>query len=171
MALEITRFTKIRTNRKNLMEGKIMKSEHLTKKQKAVLDDLFSGTFTTQEVFEKWKVSRRTYYGWHNQECFSVEFNRLMILAQNVPDLVFARYASNVAERLVGLTVCEKEETARKACMDVITHPDLKAKLRSKIKIEPKEEPHPEISEELATKILTVLADHEESTEQAAVTP
>ena len=78
----------------------------LTKKQKAVLDDLFSGAFTTQEVFEKWKVTRRTYYRWHTEECFAAEFNRLMTLAQNEPDLVFARYSSNVAERLVGLTAC-----------------------------------------------------------------
>ena len=46
--------------------------------------------------------------------------------------------------------------------MDIITHPDRKAKYRVKTKEPPKEEPHPEISEELATKILTVLADHEE---------
>ena len=134
----------------------------LTKKQKAVLDDLFSGELTTREVFEKWKVSRRTYYRWHNQECFSVEFDRLMALARNEPDLVFARYSSNVAERLVGLTACEKEETSRKACMDIITYPDRKAGYRVKTKEPPKEEPLPELPPELASRLLTTLADYDD---------
>ncbi len=70
----------------------------LSKKQKAVLEDLFSSGIPIDQVLEKWKVSHRTYYKWHSQKIFSAEFNRLMNLAQREPEVIFARYASNVAE-------------------------------------------------------------------------
>jgi len=137
-------------------------SMYLSKKQKAVLEDLFAGQMVLEEVLAKWKVSRRTYYKWHSQEVFTAEFNRLLNLAQREPEFVFARYASNVAERLVGLTASEKEETARKACMDVITHPDRIAKIKIKNKDNPVEEPPRELPPELASRLLTALTEEKD---------
>jgi hypothetical protein len=136
----------------------MLKPKYLTKKQKSVLEDLFSNRLDLQEVLEKWKVKRQTYYRWHAQEYFAAQFNLRLNLAQREPEVIFARYASNVAERLVGLTVSEKDETARKACMDVITHPDRKAKNKSEKEPKPVEEPIPDLPPEVASRLLAALA-------------
>ena len=106
----------------------MLKSKYLTKKQKGVLEDLFSGSLTVQEVLEKWYVTRRTYFRWHAQEFFAAEFKRLMNLVHSESDLICARYSAQVAMKLVSLTVAEKDEIARKACMNVINHPSRKTK-------------------------------------------
>jgi hypothetical protein len=137
----------------------MLKPKYLTKKQKSVLEDLFSNRLDLQEVLEKWKVKRQTYYKWHAQEYFAAQFNLRLNLAQREPEVIFARYASNVAERLVGLTVSEKAETARKACMDVITHPDRKAKKQSESKTLPVEEPPGPLPQEVASRLFAALAD------------
>ena len=146
-------------------------SMYLSKKQRGVLFDLFSGHFTVEEVLEKRKITRRTYQKWHAQEYFAAEFKRLLELAQNEHQLVFARYAPDIAMKLVTLTTAEKEEIARKACMNVIVNHDCKAKNKSENAPKPPEEPIRELPPELASKLLTALTEHEETTKQEAITP
>lgn len=136
----------------------MLKSKYLTKKQKGVLEDLFSGGLNEQEIFEKWKVKRRTYYRWHAQPFFAAEFKRLLNLAHSQCELVLARYAADVAMKLVSLSAAEKEETARKACMDVITNHDRKVKHKSENETKPMEEPLIDLPPEIAGKMLSLLA-------------
>ena len=136
----------------------MLKSKYLTKKQKGVLEDLFSGGLNVQEILEKWKVKLRTYYRWHAQPFFAAEFKRLLNLAQSQCELILARYAADVAMKLVSLSAAEKEETARKACMDVINHPDRKVKHKSEIDPKPIEEPLIDLPPEVASKMLALLA-------------
>ena len=137
----------------------MLKSKYLTKKQKAVLGDLFSGTLSVQEVLEKCKVARQTYNRWHAQPFFAAEFKRLMALAQSETELVLARYASDIAMKLVSLAAAEKEETARKACMDVINCQNRNIKNNVESPKPPvEEESFPEISPEKASKLLDILA-------------
>jgi hypothetical protein len=142
---------------------------YLTKKQRGVLVDLFSGRFTVQEVLEKRKVTRRTYYKWHAQEYFSAEFKRLLELSRNEYQVIFARYASDIAMKLVSLTTADKDETARKACMDVIANHDRKAKLKGEIAPKPIEEPLPELPPEVASRLLAALVPDDPPIE--ALTP
>jgi hypothetical protein len=132
---------------------------HLTRKQKAVLEGLFSGKLNVQEVLEKCKVKWRTYHRWHTQPFFAAEFKRLMTMAQSESELVLARYAADVAAKLVSLTAAEKEETARKACLDVISHPDRRAKNHVETKEQPIEDPLPDLTPELASKMLALMAE------------
>jgi predicted DNA-binding protein YlxM (UPF0122 family) len=137
---------------------KMLKSKYLTKKQKGVLEDLFLGGLDVQEILEKWKVTRRTYYRWHAQPFFAAEFKRLLDLAHSQCELVLARYAADVAMKLVSLSAAEKEETARKACMDVIVNYDRKIKRKSENEAKPTEEPLIDLPPEVAGKMLALLA-------------
>ena len=139
----------------------MLKSQFLTRRQKGVLEDLFSGLLNVQEVLEKWKLRRRTYHRWHTQPFFSAEFKRLLALKQSESELVLAHYSPDVAAKLVTLTGAEKEETARKACADIIiNHPNLKAKNRVESNKPPVEEEElVDIPPEIASRLLAALAD------------
>ena len=97
--------------------------KQLSKRQRAVLDDLFGGESDEQSVLEKHKISRHIYNKWQAEEQFSSEFERRVTALNRQSELIIARYAPLAAAKLVQLTESEKEETARKACLDIITLP------------------------------------------------
>jgi len=97
----------------------------LSKKQLAVIDDLFSGELDEQAVLEKHKVNRNVYNRWLADELFVSEFDRKIMSAHRQSAVLIAKYAPLAAAKLVQLTESEKEETARKACMDIISLPAL----------------------------------------------
>jgi hypothetical protein len=136
----------------------MLHSMYLSKKQRGVLVDLFSGKFTIQEVLDKRKVTRRTYYRWHAQQYFAAEFKRLLNLARSEHQLVFARYASDIATKLVSLTAADKEETARRACMDALANHVRKTKSIDDAKAQPQDMQLPEIPPEMASRLLAALA-------------
>ncbi len=136
----------------------MVQSKYLTRYQRGVLADLFSGKFTVQEVLDKRKVARRTYYKWHGQEYFAAEFKRLLELSRNEYQLVFAHYAPDIAMKLVSLTTADKDETARKACMDVIANHERKVKHKGEDESKPVE-PLIDLSPEVAGKMLALLAE------------
>jgi hypothetical protein len=132
--------------------------KYLTTTQRRVIDDLFTGELDERLVLEKHRVRQRTYCRWHQQEIFAAEYNERLKLSQRQSELVFANWASSVAAKLVNLTDAEKEETARKACMDVINHPDRKLPKNSDSKEPPKEEEIPDLPPEVASRLLAALA-------------
>jgi predicted DNA-binding protein YlxM (UPF0122 family) len=134
-------------------------SMYLTKKQRGVLADLFSGQFTVQEVLGKRKVSRRTYHRWHAQECFAAEFKRLLDLTRNEYKLILARYASDIAMKLVSLTAADKDETARRACIAALANHVRKAGITDDDKNQPQDERFPEIPPDVASRLLAALAN------------
>ena len=97
----------------------------LSKKQLAVIDDLFSGELDEQAVLEKHKVNRNVYNRWMADDLFVSEFDRKIMSAHRQSAALIAKYAPLAAAKLVQLTESEKEETARKACMDIISLPAL----------------------------------------------
>jgi predicted DNA-binding protein YlxM (UPF0122 family) len=138
------------------------KVKYLTRKQKQVIEDLFTGKLDVENVLEKHRVRQRTYCRWHQQENFVAEYNRRLKLSQRRSELIFANWASSVAAKLVNLTDAEKEETARKACMDVINHPDRKDKNQSESKKPPVEEEPKPLPPEIATRLFAALAGEQE---------
>lgn len=104
------------------------KRKKLSKKQLAVIEDLFSGQFDEQAVLEKHNVSRAVYNRWLADEQFDDEFSRRIASAHRQSELIIARYAPLAAAKLVQLTDSEKEETARRACLDIISLPKFAAK-------------------------------------------
>ncbi len=96
------------------------KAKQLTRRQSALIEGLFAGQLEEQAVLDKHDVSRRLYFKWLADEAFAELLNRQVAVAYRRSKLLIARQAPTVASTLVGLTKCGKEETARKACLDII---------------------------------------------------
>lgn len=99
------------------------KQKHMSKRQLEVIEDLFAGNMDEAEVLEKHSVSNRLYSKWLRDEVFSGELRFRIESGQRQSELIIARYAPAAAAKLVALTESGKEETARKACLDIISLP------------------------------------------------
>ena len=104
------------------------KQKQLTKRRLAVIEDLFSGELNEQQVLDKHNISRNIYNKWQADESFAKEFARRIDGACRQGQLIVVRYVSLAASKLVALTESENQETARKACLDVISLPKSLAK-------------------------------------------
>jgi hypothetical protein len=93
----------------------------LTKRQRTVIDELFRGELNEQAVLDKHKVSRRLYNKWLADDAFTGEFDRCIESAFRQSTALIARYAPLAATKLVQLIGSDKEETVRKACLDIIS--------------------------------------------------
>ena len=98
-------------------------ARRLNKKQLAVIDDLFDGDMDEQEVLAKHNLSWHLYRKWLGDELFTAELDIRIDSARKQSELIIARYAPVAAMTLVTLTESKKPETARKACIDLITMP------------------------------------------------
>ena len=136
----------------------------LSKKQFAVMEDLFSGELDEQAVLEKHKVSRNVYSRWMANELFVSEFDRRIMSAHRQSAALITRYAPLAAAKLVQLTESEKEEIVRKACLDIIS---LQALLDKRI-AQPGEsqteqtQPLQQITGQTASRLLAALAQTEQ---------
>jgi len=95
----------------------------LTKRQSAVIEDLFTGELTEQAVLEKHHVRRHEYERWLADGRFTDQIELRIAHAHRLSRMILARHAIAAAARLVELTNCEKEEIARKASLDIIALP------------------------------------------------
>ena len=138
----------------------------ITRKQLAVIEDLFAGEFEEQQVFEKHRVNKRVYDKWLTEENFAAEFDRRVKSAHRQGELIIARFANIAAAKLVQLTESENQETSRKACLDVINY------LRQKAEPAPDEQPEaeklPDLPPELASRLLSALAQSKASANTGA---
>jgi len=101
--------------------------KELTKRQLAVIEDLFSDFSMADEqaVLDKHRVSRNLYNKWLADASFIEHFDRRIAAAHRQSAALIARYAPLAAAKLVQLTDSDKEETARKACLDIISMPQI----------------------------------------------
>lgn len=136
----------------------------LSKKQLSVMDNMFTGELDEQAVLEQHKVSRNVYSRWLADGLFVSEFDRRIMSAHRQSAALIARYAPLAAAKLVHLTESEKEETARKACLDIIS---LQALLDKRI-AQPSQsqttetQPLQRITEQTASRLLAALAQEEQ---------
>lgn len=138
------------------------KSKSLTKRQLAVIEDLFDGQLDEPAALEKHKVKPSLYNKWLNDQRFAEALEQRIARSYRAGQIVLARYTTTAASKLVALTECEKEETARKACLDIIT-PSTATKQRPGPQ-QPATTAETKLSPEMASRILEVLAE-EENTE------
>ena len=133
----------------------------ITRKQLAVIDDLFAGELEEQQVFEKHRINKRVYDKWLTEENFAGEFDRRVKSAHRQGELIIARFANVAAAKLVELTSSENQETSRKACLDVINY------LRQKVEPGPEDQPEveklPDLPPEVASRLLAALAQSKAS--------
>ena len=140
------------------------RKKQLRKRQLAVIDDIFSGELDEQSVLAKHKVSRDVYNKWLADADFAEEFDRRIASAHRQSKLIIARYAPLAAAKLVQLTESENQETARKACLDIISLPKIaaqKTELPDKVKKD-SDNPAEQLSEATVSRLLAALAEAEQ---------
>jgi hypothetical protein len=138
----------------------MIKVKKLSRKQLAVLDDLFIGELDEQAVLDKHDVSRNQYYKWLTDDYFAQQFDLRIAASYRQSAGLLAKYATLAAVKLVHLTDSENQETARKACLDVISMQGIARKETKDEGRTAQDAPRTtgEISPETASKILDVLA-------------
>jgi hypothetical protein len=94
--------------------------KRLTRRQQAVIDELFTSEMQEQDVLDRHGVSAALYSRWLSDERFCEHFEQRIARAYREARRILARYAPLAAMNLVHLANCEKEETARKACLDIV---------------------------------------------------
>ncbi len=97
-----------------------MRRKDLSPKKWAVLEDLFYSELDETAVLKKHNVTRTTYERWLRQKLFSRQFQAYTASLARRTALAVAKAETEVAARLVELTRCQKEESARKACQNVL---------------------------------------------------
>jgi len=133
----------------------------LTQKQLTVLDDLFNSDLDEQVVLDKHKVRRSTYDRWLEDKLFAEQFKQYVNGLKRRSELLLAKYSCLAAAKLVQLTESENQETARKACLDIISLPSLAAK-KTEQPTEPQSSPDKQAQQLLpqtASRLLAVLAE------------
>jgi hypothetical protein len=140
------------------------KRKKLSKKQLAVIDDFFSGELDEQVILDKHKIRRSVYNRWLAGGLFLSEFDRRIISAHRQSAALIAKYAPLAVAKLVQLTDSEKGETARKACVDIISLPALLDKRIKQPGESPKDESQTiqQITEQKASRLLAALAQAEQ---------
>ena len=102
--------------------------KYLSQRQLTVLDDLFNSDLDEQSVLDKHKVRRSTYDRWLEDKLVAERFNQYVNGLKRRSELLMAKYSCLAAAKLVELTASGKEETARKACLDIMSVPKVVCK-------------------------------------------
>ncbi len=102
------------------MENIEKKTQKLSKRQINVLNGLFSGDLTLNDILKSCRVSQITYYDWLSDSFFMAAFDKRIDSARAVLTSTLAAYSQAALLSLVNLTRSEKTETARKACLDIV---------------------------------------------------
>ena len=142
------------------------KKKYLRKEQLDVLRDIFSGDFDEQQVLERHGVSSAVYNKWLSDEAFCREFRRRLEASRLRSQALLARYSLMAAAKLIELSASEKGETARKACLDIISLPSSPKGLEKLAAEEVTDEAKPmQLSGTTASRILAVLAEEKSKKE------
>jgi hypothetical protein len=97
-----------------------MKRRDLNEKKWAVLDDLFYSALDENAVLKKHNVPRTSYEKWLREKLFTRQFHEYARSLARRSELAVVKSETDVLARLVELTRCNKEESARKSCQDVL---------------------------------------------------
>ena len=140
--------------------------KYLSQRQLTVLDDLFNSELDEQAVLDKHKVRRSTYDRWLADKVFSERFKQYINGLKRRSELLMAKYSQLAAAKLVQLTGSEKAETARKACLDIISVPKIRADKDEQPEKAPKESSQQveQFSDATASKLLAALAEEKGET-------
>ena len=138
-----------------------MYRSHLSKTQKAVLEDLLQNGISEQEAMQKHNVSIYRYRQWLANGLFTHELNLRIESTMRQKTIAMARSLPTAAAKLVSLTSSQKDETARKACLDIMEKQI--STLPNQIDQTAATEDEPlSISDEKAARMLEILAEKDE---------
>jgi len=138
------------------------KAKLLSAKQLAVIEDLFEGK-QEQAILDKHKLSRKLYDKWLADDSFNRRLDSRIQWEYRKSAFKLARNAPDAVSELMNLTKSKQSETARKACLDIIT---MQAARLAGTPAVPGDNPtppdSPQLSSETAGKILAVLAEQQQ---------
>jgi len=137
------------------------KEKVLSAKQLTVIEDLFEGELQEREILKKHNLSRKLYNNWLADEAFNRQLDRRAEWEHRKSAFRLARSARDAVSNLVKLAGSEKGETARKACLDIITISANRSAAGSETQADnPAPGPEsPTLTQETAGKLLAVLAE------------
>ncbi|MBN2269299.1 MAG: hypothetical protein JXN61_01715 [Sedimentisphaerales bacterium] len=139
----------------------------LTKRQIDVIEDLFAGELDEHAVLEKHNVNAKLYGKWQGEDAFIKHLEKRITTAHRLSAAMIARYAPMAAAKLVQLTQCEKEETARKACLDIIAmQPPAAAPPRPQLPVADAPDQPQNLTPQTAAKILAILAEEHQNADE-----
>ena len=146
-----------------MAKSKSRKKKRLSRRQLLVIDDLFNAGLGEPAVLRKHGVSNCIFRKWLADDVFGSEVRFRTESAHRQSRLIIAQYLPVAAAKLVQLTESEKEETARRACLDIISLPigAAEGEKRDCGKGETTDEPLPA---GLASRLLSVLAEEQQGT-------
>jgi len=133
---------------------KMTKAKQLSERQLAVIEDLFDEKLEEKTILERHKLSRRLYDKWLADESFGAYCDQLAAWERRRCKLTLARNARSAASRLVDLTKSKTPETARKACLDIISMRPADQRADTQAPSD-----GPELPPETAGKLLAALAE------------
>jgi hypothetical protein len=141
------------------------KYHRLGKRQLAVINDMFENALAEPEALAKNHVSKWLYKKWLANPFFVAQFDARFYEAVRRSKSLIAQYLPVAVQRLLQLTVSEKDETARKACLDLISLQLADSdQQNSQNAQDQKEKNIPQLSPEKASKMLAILAEPEPQT-------
>ena len=139
------------------------KAKALSAKQLDVIDDLFEGKLQEREILKKHNFSRKLYDKWLADEAFIARLDWRIEWEYRKSAFKLARNTPAAVSKLMELIKSEQSETARKACLDIIT---MQATPLVGTPATPGDNPtppgSPQLSPETAGKVLAVLAEQQQ---------
>lgn len=132
----------------------------LSARQFALIEDLFEGK-QEQIILEKHNLSRKLYNKWLADKAFNDQLDWRVAWEYRRSEFMLARKAREAVSNLIKLTDCQTTETARKACLDIIT---MRANRLTGAPATPGDNPtpppeSPNLSPETAGKLLAALVE------------
>ena len=128
----------------------------LTKRQLKFIDELFKSGGDEASACAKNNISDTVYRRWLNQKAFTDELIFRSDCAKRASKILLTQYLTVAAAKLVALTGSDKEETARRACLDILSLNDAETASDEEM---PTDAPVLNISPQMASKLLKVLAE------------
>ena len=131
--------------------------KRLTKKQQQVIDELFECGGDESSTLAKHNISQTQFANWLESENFTSAIAARIESARRQSQILLSKYIPVATAKLIGLCTSEKEETARKACLDILSHPPTEQATTADEN--DSKEPNP-LSPQLTSKLLAVLAEN-----------
>jgi hypothetical protein len=128
----------------------------INSKQKRFLSDILDKRLTVDRAMEISGVSGEILCKWFSSPAFIDELAGRIEIVTRRADMIISQNRVTAAENLVRLTSCDKEETARKACLDIL-------ELTAAGKAPQNDAAKPAMSEQTAAKLLEILANEKQT--------
>jgi hypothetical protein len=99
---------------------KNQKFAHISKRQRAVIEDLLKNGLNEYEILEKYKISPSRYKKWLQNEVFIHALDAYALAAERQTRFALIHCQTKAVAKIIKLINDEKGETARKACLDAL---------------------------------------------------